>query len=130
MKRERLEQLRDMKKESSSLEKKIDERKRNRKPRLHGDTAADYTTGHKRVITIYGEADPVMDKYIRLFEKKKEKLDYEIYDMEKWLDSVEPARSRNILRLYYQEGKSQKEIGELLNIDRSLVSKIITETLK
>lgn len=130
MEREKLEQLRDMKRESVSLEKKIEERKSKRKPKLHGDTAADYSTGHKRVITIYGEADPVMDKYIRLLEEKKMRVDHEIYDMESWLDRVEPARTRNVLRLYYQEGKSQREIGELLNIDRSLVSKIISEAFK
>ena len=130
MKREQLEQLRDMKKEADSLEKKIEERKSKRKPRMYGDTAADYSTGHKRVITIYGEADPVMDKYILLLEEKKQKVDREIYDMESWLDRVEPSRTRNVLRLYYQEGKSQRQIGELLNIDRSLVSKIITESFQ
>ena len=130
MKREHLEQLRDMKKEADSLEKKIEERKSKRKPRMYGDTAADYSTGHKRVITIYGEADPVMDKYILLLEEKKQKVDREIYDMESWLDRVEPSRTRNVLRLYYQEGKSQRQIGELLNIDRSLVSKIITESFQ
>lgn len=130
MRRDRLEQLREMKRESAILEKKIEERKKKRKPELVGDTAADYSTGHKRVISIYGEADPVADKYIRLLEEKKTRIDHEIYDMESWLERVKPARTRNVMRLYYQEGKSQQEIGKELNIDRSLVSKIITDALK
>lgn len=126
MDRKKLGQLRSLKKESEQIRQKIEERLKRRNPKAWGDTAGDYSTGQKRIIAIYGEADPAVDRYVALMLKKKEKIDSEVMEMEEWLETVEPARARNVLRLYYQDGKSQKEIGEELSLDRSVVSRIIS----
>lgn len=129
MERERLNQLRMLKKESNDLEKKICKRMKERNPHLVGDTTGDYSTGKKRIITISGEADPVNDKLIRIWKERREKLDEEIIEMERFIDNISDARTRIIVRKYFADGKSQKEIGEELHIERSVISRIITKEL-
>ena len=98
--------------------------------RVQAYTAGDYRTGHKRIIITRCDTDPVEDRYIRRMTEKKKLIDIEIYHMEEWLESIESSRSRNVLRLYFQEGLTQSEIGERLSIERSLVSKIIAEAVE
>lgn len=128
MERERLNQLRHLVIESKHIHDKLI----SRTPAIktYGDTTGDYRTGHKRIIIIGGDTDPVEDRYIRRMTEKKKLIDIEIYHMEEWLESIESSRSRNVLRLYFQEGLTQSEIGERLSIERSLVSKIIAEAVE
>lgn len=128
MERERLNQLRHLVIESKHIHDKLI----SRTPAIktYGDTTGDYRTGHKRIIIIRGDTDPVEDRYIRRMTEKKKLIDIEIYHMEEWLESIESSRSRNVLRLYFQEGLTQSEIGERLSIERSLVSKIIAEAVE
>ena len=130
MKKEDLKQLRSLKLESEIIGQKIQERLARSNPRTYGDTAGDYLTGKKRIIVIRGEADLVTERYVRMMAEKKAKIDTKIDAMEDWLSKVEPARSRNVLRLYYQDGIGQREIGQMLGIDRSVVSRIIAEAVK
>lgn len=128
MERERLNQLRHLVIESKHIHDKLI----SRTPaiRTYGDTTGDYRTGRKRIIITRGGTDPVEDRYIRRMTEKKKLIDIEIYHMEEWLESIESSRSRNVLRLYFQEGLTQSEIGERLSIERSLVSKIIAEAVE
>lgn len=128
MERERLNQLRHLVIESKYIYDKIINRTPNIKE--YGDTTGDYSTGYKRIIQISGEEDPVQDRYIQRMTEKKKQIDIEIYRMEEWLEGIESSRSRNVLRMYYQEGLTQAEIGKRLFIDRSLVSKIIAEAVE
>lgn len=128
MERERLKQLRHLVIESKHIHDKLI----SRTPAIktYGDTAGDYRTGRKRIIVTRGDADPVEDRYIRRMVEKKKLIDVEIYHMEEWLESIESSRSRNVLRMYFQEGLTQSEIGERLSIDRSVVSRIIAEAVE
>ncbi len=128
MERERLNQLRHLVIESKHIHDKLI----SRTPaiRTYGDTTGDYRTGRKRIIITRGDTDPVEDRYIRRMTEKKKVIDVEIYHMEEWLESIESSRSRNVLRLYFQEGLTQSEIGKRLSIDRSVVSRIIAEAVE
>lgn len=130
MKKRELEQLRSLKIESDKIAKKINKREENRHYKFYGDTTGDYSSGHKRIITIQGEADPEAEKYIAKMLRSKKIIDAKINVMEDWLSKVEPARTRNVLRLYYQEGKTQTAIGRELNLDRSVISRIISEAVE
>lgn len=130
MKREHLEELRSLKIESNKLEIKILSRIENSNYRTYGDTAGDYSTGKKRIIQITGQADPVIEKYVNKLNIKKKVIDEKILNMEAWLDSIEDSRTRIVMRMYFQDGLSQKKIGEELNLDRSVVSRIIKDAFK
>ena len=113
MERERLNQLRHLVIESKHIHDKLI----SRTPaiRTYGDTTGDYRTGRKRIIITRGDTDPVEDRYIRRMTEKKKLIDIEIYHMEEWLESIESSRSRNVLRLYFQEGLTQSDRRETLH---------------
>lgn len=61
----------------------------------------------------------------KVIDAKKEEIARRVADIEKWLDGVEDAEMRTILRMYYGQGKTHKEIGEVVHLDRSVVSRRI-----
>lgn len=78
-----------------------------------GDTAGDYRTGHKRIIKLQGASD---EKYRELGDKiarKSQRLAGEIIALEEFLDEVDDSTMRDILRLYYAEGRTLEEVGAL-----------------
>lgn len=54
-----------------------------------------------------------------LLEKKEE--------IEKFIDEIPVSRDRTIFRMIYLENQKQQTVANLLHIDRSLVSKIISK---
>lgn len=62
----------------------------------------------------------------RLLEKEASLIDT-ICEIEEFIDSIDNARDRLVLKRYYLEDKKQYEIASELYIDRSLVSKIISK---
>jgi len=57
--------------------------------------------------------------------RKERQLSRQVSEIEDWLDSVPDPEMRTILRYYYAEGMSQREIGEKLGYDRSTITKRI-----
>lgn len=128
MKREELKALRSLRKEADDLEDRICERIDMRRPHTVGDTTGDYSTGHKRIITISGEADPYSDRLICRWKEKREEVERQIERLEQWIDEIEDPTARTIVRMYFADGKSQQEIADELYIERSTISKMITRT--
>lgn len=60
-----------------------------------------------------------------LLEKETSLLET-ICEIEIFIDEIEEARDRIVMKRYFLEGKKQHEIAAELHIDRSLVSKIIS----
>lgn len=58
-------------------------------------------------------------------DSKKEELAGKVLGIEQWLDSIDDAEMRTILRMYYGCGMTHKEIGEEVHLDRSVVSRRI-----
>lgn len=110
MEKERLKNLRSLKVESEQIAKKIEDIKGQHDSQQKGNLVA--------------------DRYIETMRKKRETLDAEILEMETWLNQIGSARTRTILRMYFQDGKSQKTIGEELFMEQSTISKIINGILR
>lgn len=65
-------------------------------------------------------------KYTSLKEQYRKKirvLQEECDEIEKYIENIKDSRTRRIFRMYYLEGRSQKEISRMVHIDRSTVSK-------
>lgn len=56
-----------------------------------------------------------------------DKVQAALYEMEQWIENIEDAEMRSIIRMYYCQGKTQREIGAELGYDRSLISKRLNE---
>ena len=55
-------------------------------------------------------------------KKKKERLRL-IREMEEWIEDIDDAEMRTIIRFYYRDGKTQQEIGSILGYDQSIISR-------
>lgn len=66
------------------------------------------------------------NKYDRLTEKENDLLELN-ENIETFVDRIPVSRDRRIFKALYFEGKTQQQIANELNIDRSLVSKIISK---
>lgn len=118
---ENLAKIRKLKKEIMGLRYSID----NAKPELQADFYKDYRTGKgipKSVVGfVFDEREiHAREQKIKLRLKQLESV---IKNAEEEIDSVEDPELRSILRLYYIEGETQENIGKILHIERSSVSK-------
>ncbi len=118
---ENVAKIRKLKKEIMGLRYSID----NAKPELQADFYKDYRTGKgipKSVVGfVFDEREiHAREQKIKLRLKQLESV---IKNAEEEIDSVEDPELRSILRLYYIEGETQENIGKILHIERSSVSK-------
>lgn len=113
--------IRKLKKEIMGLRYSID----NAKPELQADFYKDYRTGKgipKSVVGFVFDEKEIhaREQKIKLRLKQLESV---IKNAEEEIDSVGDPELRSILRLYYIEGETQENIGKILHIERSSVSK-------
>lgn len=125
---ENVAKIRKLKKEIMGLRYSID----NAKPELQTDFYKDYRTGKgipKSVVGfVFDERDiHAREQKIKLRLKQLESV---IKNAEEEIDSVDDPELRSILRLYYIEGETQENIGKILHIERSSVSKKLKKIQK
>lgn len=118
---ENVAKIRKLKKEIMGLRYSID----NAKPELQADFYKDYRTGKgipKSVVGfVFDEREiHAREQKIKLRLKQLESV---INNAEEEIDGVEDPELRSILRLYYIEGETQENIGKILHVERSSVSK-------
>lgn len=73
----------------------------------------------RRKRTLRGKVD-------RLTEKENDLLEL-TESMEMFIDTIAVSRDRMIFKMIYLENKTQQQVADVLHIDRSLVSKIISK---
>ena len=87
----------------------------------------DYRTGRgipkaKQEVDNGEEERRMMYAYLK---KTENKLKKRLRDAEKFIASIEDSEMRTILRMYYINGETQKEIGEALHYTRTSISQKI-----
>lgn len=118
---ENVAKIRKLKKEITGLRYSID----NAKPELQADFYKDYRTGKgipKSVVGFVFDEREIHAREQKIKVRLKQ-LESVIKNAEEEIDSVEDPELRSILRLYYIEGETQENIGKILHIERSSVSK-------
>lgn len=79
-------------------------------------------------------ADPYeqekIDKQIRKAEAERMLLKAEVDEVDEYIEAIVDPEIKEIFELAFVEGKKQREIGEKLNIDRSRISRKISDYLK
>lgn len=74
-------------------------------------------------------ASMIKDK-IRVKESRRQTVMCEVLEVEGFIESLPEGIERQILEMVYLEGMSQGEVGEILNLERSGISKKISGCLK
>ncbi len=70
-----------------------------------------------------------IDKQIRIREKRKEQVESLITEIEQFIAEIPDSRDRQIFELIYIDGKKQREVANEIGLERSVVSKRITNYL-
>lgn len=122
MNKNELKQLRKLIAEKNDLEKRIQNQTFRPKEEV-ADTVKDYRTGFGKTVVIRGYGSAEWQKVRDKWYSKLLSISNRIQDMENFLDSVEDAELRQILRLRYQDGLSQEEVGEIMGYSRQAIQK-------
>ena len=94
------------------------------------DVILDYQTGFPRPQSVVGYDHEKEDRLRRTYESRIAKLQAECEEVEQWVEAIPDSLTRRIFRMYFLEGRSQKQIGKIVHLDRSSVSKKIDAYLK
>lgn len=120
MTKEELEELRSIKTEIKQLDEEL-----HNLP-MTKDSVTGSMTEHpyiQRTIQVTG-LDMIKGAKIQIrLEGKLADLQGKLTEMEDWLDGVEDSADRSILRLYFRNAMTMKEIGAALGYSESMISK-------
>lgn len=122
MKKQELKHLKKLIAEKKDLECRLEKQQFKPKEEL-ADTVKDYRTGYPKTIVIRGYGNQEWQRLRDVYYMKLGDICGRIQRMEDFLNNVEDAELREILRLRYQDGLSQEEIAERLNYSRSAIQK-------
>ena len=136
MDKKKLSQLRPLKKELELIDRKLDrlyERQEN-VPVVMGKvtgSSKDFPYVEVRTSVLMDEpkeADEI-EKQIRIREKRREQVESLIMEIEQFIAEIPDSRDRQIFELIYIDGKKQREVADEIGLERSVVSKRITNYL-
>lgn len=122
MEKKEMKHLKKLIAEKKDLESRLEKQQFKPKEEL-ADTVKDYRTGYPKTIVIRGYGDKEWQRLRDVYYMKLGDICGRIQRMEDFLNSVEDAELREILRLRYQDGLSQEEIAERLHYSRSAIQK-------
>lgn len=122
MDRQKLQQLRKLRKERESLKERLDNHRFNPKEEV-ADTVKDYRTGQGKTVVIHGYGDEQWKKLQMKYKEKVGRLTREILLMEIFLDNVHDPEMRQILRYRYEDGMTHAEVGEKMGYSRETIQK-------
>lgn len=89
-----------------------------------------YIEGHMTVEMQEPKESERIRKRILEKEARKTILTQKIEMVENFIDSMEPGIDKEIFEMLYYDGMTQKEVGDIVHLERSVVSKHVTNALK
>ena len=122
MTKKELSQLKALLKEKADLERRIHDRKWKPTEEVV-DVVKDYRTGVGKTVVIRGYGDEQWQKLRDEWYAKLVNVNHRIRQMERFLDSVQDAEMRQLLRLRYQDGMTQAQVGEVMGYSRQAIQK-------
>lgn len=97
---------------------------------IGNDVIFDYSKGYPMPQSVVGFDQ---EKYERLQDRdqrRKEQLEQECEEIEEWAEAIPDSLTRRIFRMYFLDGKKQKEVAKAVHMDRSSISKKIDDYLQ
>ena len=93
------------------------------------DVILDYRSGFPIPQAVVGtDVDAYQARKERL-QAQISKLEQRCLETEQWIQDIPDSATRRIFRMYFEEGKKQREIARILHIDQSNISKKIENYL-
>ncbi len=122
MTREQMKSYRSMKAEIQELNNKLSHIMED-DTMIGSSTILDYSSGFPVPQGVVGID---WDRYFRLknqYENKICTLEKKCCAVEEYIENISDSLTRRIFRMYFLEGRKQKEIGKAVHMDRSTISK-------
>lgn len=127
--RQQLEEYRSDKQEILELTYRIENRWKD-EAMIGNDVVFDYSKGYPMPQSVVGfdqeRYEHLQDRDVR----RKDKLEKKCKETEDWVEEIEDGITRRIFRMYFLEGRKQKDVAKAVHIDQSRVSRKIEEYLK
>lgn len=120
--REQMESYRSMREEIQELNYKLEHIMED-DTMIGSSTVLDYRSGFPVPNGVVGID---WDRYYRVknqYENKICILEKKCCDVEEYIENISDSITRRIFRMYFLDGKKQKEIGKIMHMDRSTISK-------
>lgn len=136
MTREKLNQYRALKKEIKILDDSIDKLRERALdiPTVIGkvqSSQAEFPYIEQRISVQMDEPNEsdVIKRRIRIKEKRKEEVNKLILEIEQFIAEIPDSTDRQIFEMIYLQGKKQREVADVVGMERSGVSKKISKYL-
>lgn len=122
--RQQLEEYRSDKQEILELTYRIENRWKD-EAMIGNDVVFDYSKGYPMPQSVVGfdyeRYEHLQDRDVR----RKDRLEKKCKDTEDWVEEIKDGITRRIFRMYFLEGRKQKDVARAVHMDRSNVSKKI-----
>lgn len=127
--REKLESYKSMKEEIAELTYKLNHLGEG-DGMISSSVIKDYRSGYPVPQAIIGVDWQKYDRLKDRYENRIRDLERECTEIEEFTEGISDSMDRRIFRMYYIEGRSQREIGKAVHLDKSNVSRKIEKILK
>lgn len=94
------------------------------------DVIMDYRSGFPVPQSVVGTDIGAYRAYQDRLISEISRLKWRCQEVEQWIEQIPDSTTRRIFRMYYEDGQGQRAIAKQLHIDRSLVSKRISNYIK
>lgn len=97
---------------------------------IGNSTIFDYRNGYPMPQTIVGVDWDKFDKTKTKYNNCIKSLEGECEEVEEFVENIPDSLTRRIFRMHYQDGIAQKNIAQILHMEKSNISKKIANYLK
>lgn len=129
MTREQLEQYRSNMEEIKELTYKL-EHLGDGDALIGNDVVFDYRTGYPKPQSVVGYDYELEARRRERLENLRAKIQAECDNVEDFVYGIPDGKTRRIFQLYFLEGLSQEKVARKMNMDRSRISRKISEYLE
>ena len=129
MTREQLEQYRSNMEEIKELTYKLENLDEG-DASIGNDVVCDYRTGYPKPQSVVGYDYELEARRRERLENLRAKIQAECDNVEEFIFGISDGRTRRIFQLYFLEGLSQEKVARKMNMDRSSISKKITDYMQ
>ena len=97
---------------------------------IGNDVIFDYSKGYPMPQSVVGFDQAKYERLQDRDQRRKEQLEKECVEIEEWVEAIPDSPTRRIFRMYFLDGKKQKEVAKAVHMDRSSISKKIDDYLQ
>lgn len=127
--RQQLEEYRSDKQEILELTYRVENRWKD-ETMIGSDVVFDYSKGYPMPQAIVGFDQARYERLQDRDVRRKDKLEKKCKDTEDFIEEIEDGVTRRIFRMYFLDGRKQKDVAKAVHMDQSRVSRKIEEYLK